>query len=305
MQKDKIYRIYTISSEEDVDNIKYVGCTTKELNERLSGHKYTIRLKKSYHPFYSWLNDQYSNNIKVVIKLIEECDIHSWKEREQYWIAYYRNIGCDICNKSKGGDGVVLKEDRPKKSIERSVEAKELPVIALTLNGSFYKKFDSIKKATEYFKLNSKSAIGNVLAGRSKSAANHLWVLEKDYDPNKKYSYNPCEPDKIKVYQFDLDGNLIKEWESMRDTKISFSTLKKAIDNKLLYKETYLATTSKINISQYENPYKYCIKYSNGNIKKYKQLKEIAKEYNIAASTATRKKKEHLPLEDGGMIYDY
>lgn len=43
MEEEKKYVFYTLSSKEDVNNIRYVGVTTGKLNNRLSQHKYTAK----------------------------------------------------------------------------------------------------------------------------------------------------------------------------------------------------------------------------------------------------------------------
>lgn len=39
----KKYVFYTLSSEEDVNNIRYIGVTTRSLSQRLSQHNYVAK----------------------------------------------------------------------------------------------------------------------------------------------------------------------------------------------------------------------------------------------------------------------
>ena len=61
--------------------------------------------------------------------------------------SYINEKGFDLFNLDKGGKGVITKEKRSKSSIERSVEAHQIEIIALYKNGTFYKEFNSIMEA--------------------------------------------------------------------------------------------------------------------------------------------------------------
>ena len=74
-------------------------------------------------------------------------------------------------------------------SIERSIKGHEKPIVALYKDGTFYKEFESIVKATKELGIKSRSAIGNVLSGRSKSSGGFLWVYKEDYNPKNQYKY--------------------------------------------------------------------------------------------------------------------
>lgn len=79
---------------------------------------------------------------------------------------------------------------RSKDSMTRSAEGHQKPIIALNLDGSFYKEFASIKCAAKEMRV-VRTSIGNVLSGRSKSAGGYMWVYKQDYNPTKKYEYHP------------------------------------------------------------------------------------------------------------------
>jgi hypothetical protein len=46
MEKERKYIFYTLSSSENIDDIRYIGVTCKSLNSRLSQHKYVARNPK-------------------------------------------------------------------------------------------------------------------------------------------------------------------------------------------------------------------------------------------------------------------
>lgn len=84
-----MYKIYKLIHNGEV---VYIGRTKCSLIRRKgAGYKSNIKLQEIYK--------------ECDIELIEETDDVS---RERYWIAYYRNNGCDLLN-TKNGDGLDVK----------------------------------------------------------------------------------------------------------------------------------------------------------------------------------------------------
>jgi hypothetical protein len=85
--------------------LRYVGKTSRELIERLRCHLKPGSLKAETHNSH-WLRQLKSLSLKPDIFIIEEVpEIASWQEYEQFWIAYYRSIGCLLTNSTPGGEG--------------------------------------------------------------------------------------------------------------------------------------------------------------------------------------------------------
>jgi hypothetical protein len=82
------------------------------------------------------------------------------------------------------------------------------------LEGVYVKTFPSITKAGEFFNTEP-SGICAVLNGRAYSAQKHLWStskLDKIDIPKKNYQ-------QVAIYQCNLDGNIIKQWESITEAQ--------------------------------------------------------------------------------------
>lgn len=212
---------------------------------------------------------RYLKGDKICYKQIDSCCEDEWQERERYWIAFYRNKGFKLMNIEDGGCGVITKEKRSLDSIQRSINAHKKSIVALYKNGQFFKEFDSAKSASKYFNLKSCTAITNVLNGWSKSCKGFLWIHKKDYDPNKKYSYNPILNKAIKVYQFDFNGKLLKRWNSMksivREIGCSENGLRAAIKNNKPFHNHYWSIKDTINLNEFVSPHKYKVTKSNNN----------------------------------------
>ena len=93
----------------------------------------------------------------------------------------------------------------------------------------------------------------------------------------------------VKVYQFDLKGNLVKEWVNMVECARFFGVSDTAIRNKLVYKKSlnnfYFSTNNSINISEYSitkisTP---CYKYlDNGKfVEEYDSISDCCKQNNL------------------------
>lgn len=92
--------IYTLSHPETME-IRYVG-KTNNLTTRYRDH--LITKNKRTHT-NNWIKSLQAQGLKPYIKVIEECTLDGWEEREIYWINYYKNVGYDLTNMTKGGEG--------------------------------------------------------------------------------------------------------------------------------------------------------------------------------------------------------
>lgn len=300
--ENKIYNFYVLFDEQNPEDIRYVGTTTKKINERFAQHKYcAMHPEKRGLPVHKWMYSKYKNGGKIGFKKIDECSEEDWEEREKYWISYYKSQGFNLMNLDKGGKGIITKEKRSISSIERSIKGHEKAVIALNKDGSFYKEFESASKATKELGLKSNSAIGNVLSGRSKSSAGYLWVFKDDYDENKNYSYNPDYLNKrIKVYSFYTNGNLDKEYPYIKifDEIGGFSEngVRAAIKNKKIYHNRFWSYEPIINISEYDNGMRFKVTCPDGDILYFSTQKEVKNFLNISESSLRTQMKDSVQI---------
>lgn len=81
-----IYGLYV----EGEDTPRYVGAA-KNIRSRVSGHLNAIRFTKAIYRID--LPD-----LGLQIRAIEEAEEHNWKEREQYWIDHFTELGIELAN---------------------------------------------------------------------------------------------------------------------------------------------------------------------------------------------------------------
>lgn len=96
--------------------IRYIG-RTNDPQRRLQQHLGNYHRKDSY--CQRWIQSVLKQGKKPRLRIIEECDEDVWRDREQYWIAFYRAKGYLLTNITDGGDGVYPI------SLEKEVQRRE------------------------------------------------------------------------------------------------------------------------------------------------------------------------------------
>lgn len=205
---EKIYKIYKLI-DPITDEVRYIGVTSRRLNQRLSQHKYSALTKKSELHVHRWFRKLYESfKILPRIELIEECSQVEWEEREKHWIKLYKNL----TNIDKGGKGVVI--ERSTNSIERSAKGHNKPIVQLDDNYNFIKRWNSIKEASIYYNAKGLSRIGNCLRGIIDRSFGFIWIYEEEWI-NKTYNINRKPSKSRKVYQYSKEGELINSYNSL------------------------------------------------------------------------------------------
>ena len=305
----KNYSFYILKSDIEPDKIRYVGVTSNSISRRFTQHKYcAMHPEKRGLPVHKWMYSVYQNGGKINIEKIFECAESKWEETEKSLIKQYRDLGHNLLNIDSGGKGVITKEKRSIDSITRSVEAHKKPVTAYNLDGTKYRDFDSLTDAAQF--LNGKiNNIHSVLSGNSKSAYGYMWKYKSNEESNEK-SIDQYQKKQIgiHIYQFDFNGNLLKQFESKKDVinffnVTNYKALDRAIDNKTAYKESFWSTSPEIDITIFKSPFKY--KIINGdNIIKVIEQKDIAKIIGSCKATVCSKLKNNTNFEYNGYIVE-
>ncbi len=180
--------IYILRHPETFE-VKYVG-KTNNIKRRFAQHKSKKCLEKTgSKKLASWILKLLSNDLLPIMEIIEECD-DNWSEREKYWISYYSTN--TLCNLSEGGEGVGH-NDSTKSKIKNALTGR--------------KRTDEEKQAI------SRAMIGKKRPNSGKAISNAHKERYKDPEERKKHSVKLRK----KVGQYDLENNLIQEFESARE----------------------------------------------------------------------------------------
>ena len=188
---------YTLSSSEDLDNIRYVGKTECTLKTRLSQHinESKRHLEQNYTHNYksNWINKELSKGNTIIIQEIEQVVCNSkeeWELIEQYWISMFKIWGFDLTNLTIGGDGVS--------GLKQSEESNKKRSEALL----------GTHRPEEIKRKISKSSLGKILSESTK----------------QKISDKIIQLQGRKIKQFDkYSGKFIKEWECVKDAADFYS----------------------------------------------------------------------------------
>lgn len=232
------------------NEIKYCG-KTGNLKERFSSH---MKDRKPIEK-YNWIKNLKDNNLKPIMEIIDEVEIEDWDFWEKYWIAQLKCWGFQLLNKTNGGGfgvtgyrhtdeakriisqkqigrkandewrrrisigrkGIKFSEEHLKNLSTSHIgqqSSSKISVYQIDIkSGKILNKFQSIMESSIYVGATRKTnLISKVCKGKLKSAYGYYWCYSDDYD-NYKFEtyyriYNP-------IYQYDKNGNLIKEYSNI------------------------------------------------------------------------------------------
>lgn len=151
----------------------------------------------------------------------------------------------------------------------------------------------------------SRTSIGNVLSGRSKTCGGYYIITYETYNKEEfdaKEYINSLNSSRIKkVYQFDLNGNRLGVYDSISKIISEFGydkgAISRAIKNKKIYKNCYWSNSIDIDTTIFEKLYKYKL---GDNL--YKTHKELGDAVGLAECTISSKIKNNIPIN--GMLVE-
>lgn len=108
--------VYIYSLEDKEGNIRYIGKTT-DMKRRLYSHIADSKRNTTHRYSSNWIKSLLNKNEKPIMKVVETCNEDNWKEREIYWIKYYKELNYKLCNLCDGGTGGLTKENLSKQQL--------------------------------------------------------------------------------------------------------------------------------------------------------------------------------------------
>lgn len=169
---------------------------------------------------------------------------------------------------TKGGDG-TLGILRSKEQIQHLKVLLSKPVYQRDLRGNLIRKWESIREIQRVLGY-ARSNISQCCHDKVYQAYGYLWSFDKDYIKQKGKRKN-CKT----VYQYDLEGNFIKEWKSLIEIQETLGYLKTNISHCCLGK--YLSAYGFIwSYEKTDN-----IQYTNKNLQKQRKVYQLTKDMEI------------------------
>lgn len=233
--------IYSLSTLENPNKIRYIGKTVSKLNRRLYQHTANTHLKENNTHKTNWLNFEINHNNTPIINLIDEVTGEDWQFWEMYWIEQFKVWGFDLTNSTKGGEIDWTGKKHKKESIKKMKLARKnnIEVIQYDLSGNIIGEFISMEEAARKTKSN-RSHI-SYCCKRIKNyntVKNTVFRIKGDY-----FDYKPRDKSvnklNIKVYQYGKSGKLLNVFDSLskaeKETKINSQSISYCIKGKLNY----------------------------------------------------------------------
>ena len=174
--------IYSLIDPRD-EMIRYIG-KADDCDKRLEGHIKKTKYETNHKA--NWIKGLLKENLKPILEIIDEVQKSEWEFWERHYISLYKSWGFDLTNSTMGGDGGTMSPEI-------------LKIISNKNKGHLsYNKGVPCKESTKE-KIRQKRKL-QIITEETKSK------LRIAHSKRMK-----------QVFQCDLQWNLIKEWNSVRE----------------------------------------------------------------------------------------
>jgi len=218
--------IYTLSDPR-TNEIRYIGKTSRTLNQRLTNHISDARVKRYKNHNCNWIQSLLKLDLFPKIELLDSIEsTDDWEWLESYWIAQFRAWGFRLTNLTNGGDGnkgqvfsaeSIEKRAAANRGQKRTDEFKErhskllkgIPksdtakaniravvvknqgrkVVQLDLKTlEFIKEWECIIDPARFYSVDS-SSLMRCCQGKFKKSAGYKWMYLEDYNEFKDMTH--------------------------------------------------------------------------------------------------------------------
>lgn len=83
-------------------DIRYIGKTSRTINERLTQHISDVNRKKNH--VQCWIKSLIDNNLKPIISILDEVENSEWVFWEKHYISLFKSFNFRLCNHTEGGE---------------------------------------------------------------------------------------------------------------------------------------------------------------------------------------------------------
>lgn len=102
--------------------LRYIGKTKSSIHRRKMAHINDVRRGRVYIPRHKWISELLLLGLEPEVFEIEHTQ--DWREAEQFWIAYFKFVGCELLNATAGGDGICSYRHTPEARARQSAAAR-------------------------------------------------------------------------------------------------------------------------------------------------------------------------------------
>ena len=226
--------IYALCDPE-TEEIRYIG-KANSIRRRYSDHINECKTSKISHKI-SWIKSLLSKGKKPLIKILDEVPQDDWKIWEVYYIELYKSKGANLTNLTEGGQGgngyKHSEESREKMrksklgiklSEEHKLNISEAVKQKAEENPFYNRAGNNLKQPIDKDLLYQLYIVDNLSMPKisEKLGCSEKKVFDnlKDYGikKDKRVWKKQCasNPKKV-VLQFDLKGELVKQWISVKE----------------------------------------------------------------------------------------
>ena len=182
-----MFTLYSLTSSDNFNEVRYLGYTGKPIAKRLQGHLYTSKSKKTYKD--KWIQSEVNKGNKIIIDAVDyTCSPDEVKQKEIDYIKYYKSLGYRLTNGTDGADG-TLGLKRPDLSEHNKAKRKTIYVFNY-LTGEYFGEYSSQDELCDKLKLTKRSVV-YVLAGKYYHHKNLWFSHSKEFNPIVKRSRIP------------------------------------------------------------------------------------------------------------------
>ena len=219
----------------DTEEVRYIG-KSNSTRRRYSDHINECRTNRKSHKI-SWIKSLLSKNKKPLMKILDEVPENDWKLWEIHYIELYRSKGASLTNLTKGGQGGsgykhteeckqrmskskkgLKLSDEHKNSISEAVKKKAKETPNYNRSGNNLKQPLDKDLLYELY-INENLSIPEI-SKKLDCSEKKVWDNLQDYGikKDKRIWKKQCASKSKKiVLQYDISGNLIKEWSSVKE----------------------------------------------------------------------------------------
>lgn len=194
---EKVY-IYGLVQKNN-NTLKYIGKTT-DPKRRFRRHISERFLRDTHKD--RWIIKTINDGNEIEIIIIDIVDQNDWQYWEKFYISYYKFIGCKLTNSTIGGD------QPPSTKGRKHTEESKLKM-SKTKKGKPIPWLNNGNERTEEHKKN----LSKSLKGRQSPNKN------KKFDNERCRKLSEASTCKRKVKQINLNGDVIKIWDSISDAQ--------------------------------------------------------------------------------------